>query len=64
MGLIGTLSILMIMVGAYQLTFTGANPKSAESGKHTITYAIVGLVLSILAYSIVAVLEALIKSGS
>ena len=64
MGLIGILSVLMIMVGAYQLTFTGASPKSAENGKNTITYAIMGLVLSILAYSIVAVLEALIKSGS
>ena len=50
---IGTLSIVMIIVGGIRYTASGGNEKSVTSAKNTILYAIIGLVVAGLAGAIV-----------
>lgn len=51
--IVGALSVVMIIVsGVYYVTSTGDAGKVARA-KNTLTYSIVGLVVSILAYAIV-----------
>jgi|WetSurMetagenome_2_1015567.scaffolds.fasta_scaffold591024_1 hypothetical protein len=55
LGLAGTLSMLFIIVGGFQYITSGMNEKQAESGKKTLTNAIIGLVIVVLSYTIVVV---------
>lgn len=51
--LVGALSVIFIIVaGVYYVTSNG-NAEQVKRAKNTLTYAIVGLVVSILAYAIV-----------
>ncbi|MBS7346359.1 MAG: hypothetical protein KIG14_01465, partial [Candidatus Sacchiramonaceae bacterium] len=51
--LIGVLSVIMLIFGGLRYIISGGNAKSVESAKNTILYAIVGLVVAILAFAIV-----------
>lgn len=51
---------LMIIIGGFFLVTSGGNPERVETGKKTITYAIVGFVVVVLASSVVAVIEDII----
>lgn len=53
-GLIGAISILMLVWGAYQYFTAYGNEEKAQAGKKTITWSIVGLVVSLLAWAMVA----------
>lgn len=48
--------LLMLVFGAYQIMFSRGDAKAVEGGKSTITNAILGLVLAILAYFIIALI--------
>lgn len=50
--LIGVGVFAMILFGAFQYLTSQGDPKAAEAGKQTITYAIIGLVLAISAWFI------------
>jgi hypothetical protein len=50
---IGTLSVVMIIVGGIRYVTSGGNDKSVASAKNTILYAIIGLVIAGLAGAIV-----------
>lgn len=50
---IGTLSVVMIIVGGIRYTASGGNDKSVASAKNTIMYAVIGLVVAALAGAIV-----------
>jgi len=43
----------MIVVGGIKYTVSNGNPEQIKNAKNTIMYAIVGIVLAILAYAIV-----------
>ena len=58
------LATLMILVGAFLLMTSQGNPEKIESGKKTITYAVLGLVIIALASSIVAVVQSLLKQAA
>lgn len=58
------LATLMILVGAFLLMTSQGNPEKIESGKKTITYAILGLVIIALASSVVAVVQSLLKQAA
>ncbi len=47
----GSLSVIFVMVGGYQLLLSSSESK--EAGKKTITYALIGLAVSLLAWVLV-----------
>ena len=61
--LIGVLSVIMLIFGGLRYVISGGNSKSVESAKNTILYAIVGLVVAILAYAIVNFVVGTFVSG-
>jgi NADH:ubiquinone oxidoreductase subunit 3 (subunit A) len=51
--IVGAVSVIMIIYGGIRFATSGGNEKGAEAGRKTLIYAVVGLVVSILAYAIV-----------
>lgn len=50
--LTGILAFITLIISGFQYLTAGGDPKKAQSARDTITYAILGLVLVILAYFI------------
>lgn len=46
---IGLASFIMFIVGAFLFLTSGGSPKGAEAGRNTMTYAIIGIVIALLA---------------
>ena len=53
MVIIGSLSVIMIIYGGIRYTISGGESANITAAKNTILYAIVGLVVAIMAYAIV-----------
>lgn len=51
--LIGALSVVMLIYGGIRYTISGGKQESVTAAKNTILYAIVGIVVALLAYAIV-----------
>ncbi|HSW81724.1 MAG TPA: hypothetical protein VLG40_05000 [Candidatus Saccharimonas sp.] len=51
--IIGSLSVLMIIIGGVRYTVSGGEEKAIKAAKNTILYSIVGLVVAMMAYAIV-----------
>lgn len=51
---VGSLAVIFIIVGGIQYVISSGDPKRIDTAKNTITYAVVGLVVSILAFAIVS----------
>lgn len=51
---VGALSVLMIILGGMRYVLSGGNATSVTAAKNTILYAVVGLMVCIFAYSIIA----------
>ena len=51
--IIGSLSVIMLIIGGIRYTMSGGNDKSVAAAKSTILYAIIGVVIALLAYAIV-----------
>ena len=51
--IIGSVAVIMIIVGGLRYTLSGGDGTQVTSAKNTILYAIIGLVVAILAYGIV-----------
>lgn len=49
----GVLSVVMLIVGGLRYTISGGNAATVSAAKNTILYAIVGLVIALLAYAAV-----------
>jgi hypothetical protein len=54
---IGLAGFAMLIVGAFRYMLSGGNAKGIDEGKNTMTYAIVGLVVSISAYFILRLIS-------
>ena len=50
---LGMVAVLMIVIGGIRYTTSGGNSAQTKSAKDTILYAVIGLVVAILAYTIV-----------
>jgi len=50
---IGAISVLMLIIGGVRYTMSGGNEKAVGAAKNTILYAVVGVVVALLAYAIV-----------
>ena len=51
--LIGAISVVMIIIGGLRYVLSNGDPKSTESAKNTILYAVIGLIVAIAAFAIV-----------
>lgn len=51
--LVGAVSVIMVVIGGLRYVISGGNSASVGAAKNTILYAIVGLVIALLAYAIV-----------
>ena len=51
--LIGAISVIMIIYGGIRYTISGGDAKNVTAAKNTILYAIVGIIVAILAFAIV-----------
>ena len=49
----GIVAVVMVIVGGVQMTTSAGDPGAVKKAKSTIVYAVVGLVVMILAYAIV-----------
>ena len=52
-GIIGIIAVVMIIVGAVQLQTSQGDSGKVKKGKDSIMYGIIGLVIAVLAFSIV-----------
>ncbi len=51
--LIGAISVIMLIIGGIRYTTSNGNTSQVEQAKNTIMYAIIGLIVAILAYAVV-----------
>lgn len=51
--LVSIVAVIAIIYGGYQYITSAGNPETAQSGKNTITWAIIGLVISFASYIII-----------
>ncbi len=51
--LVGAVSVIMVVIGGLRYVISGGNTSNVGAAKNTILYAIVGLVISILAYAVI-----------
>lgn len=49
---VGIISVIMIVIGGFRYVLSGGDQKNTTAAKDTILYAVIGLVVSLLAYSI------------
>lgn len=59
--LIGMLSVVMIIVGGIKIVVSNGDPARYKSGRDTITYAVVGIILALIAYSVVIFIASNVK---
>lgn len=58
-GIAGLILFVMLVIGAFEIMLGAATPKSAESGKHRITSALVGFIILFSAYWIAQIIQAI-----
>lgn len=51
--LIGSIAVLMIVIGATRYVTSNGDPGAVKAAKDTVMYAVIGLVVAIMAYAIV-----------
>ncbi len=51
---VGTISVIMLIYGGFRYVISGGDSKKVTDAKNTILYAIIGLIISMLAYAIVS----------
>lgn len=51
--LIGAVSVIMLIIGGIRYTVSGGDSTAVTSAKNTILYAVVGIVVALLAYAVV-----------
>lgn len=54
---------IIIVVGAFQMLFASGEPEKFKKGQKTIVYAVIGLVVVLLAQGIVAIVEEIFSVG-
>lgn len=61
---LGAIAVIMIIIGGVRYTTSNGDSGAIKSAKDTILYAVIGLVVAILAYAIVNFVLSAFKSGS
>jgi hypothetical protein len=63
LGLAGMLTVLFIILGGYRYMTAAGNPEGIKYGKKMLQWALIGFVVVMLSYSIVALVTRLFISG-
>lgn len=63
-GVIGVAAVIMLIIGGFQYVFSAGNEKGTKAGKDTILYAIIGIVVALLAFAIVNFVLGGLSGGS
>jgi hypothetical protein len=61
--ILGAIAVLMIIIGGIRYTTSNGDANSTKGAKDTILYAVIGLIVAILAYAIVNFVVASFKSN-
>jgi hypothetical protein len=61
--LVGAIAVIMLILGGLQYVISNGDAKRVESAKNTILYAIIGIVIAILAYAIVGFVTGQLAPG-
>lgn len=56
LALLGIIAVLFIIIGGYKMVTSNGQEKAFESGQKTVTYAVIGLVVAVLAFTIITVI--------
>ena len=59
--LVGIIATLFLIFNGYQMITSGGNQESTKKAKDGITYAIIGLVLTLIAYLIIETIQDLLQ---
>lgn len=51
--ILGAISVLFVVIGGFRYTISGGDPQDMQKAKGTIMYAVIGLVVAIIAEAIV-----------
>lgn len=62
--IIGIIAVIMLIVGGFRYVFSQGNEKSVQGAKDTILYAIIGIVVAVLAFAIVNFVLGGLNSGT
>lgn len=63
--IVGAVSVIMVIIGGLRYVISGGNSSNITAAKNTILYAIVGLIIAIMAYAIINfVLESFLPGSS
>lgn len=54
-GIVGGLAIIFIVIGGIRYIIAAGDPKATDAAKHTITAALVGLIVALLAVAIIVI---------
>ncbi len=64
LGILGSVSLLMVVLGASKWLWSGGNPEKVESGTKTIIWAVLGVILTLTSYIILSVIIQYFQSPS
>lgn len=59
--LVGIISVIMIIIGGLRMVASGGSESQITKGKQTVIWAVGGLILSLMAFSIVAIIQSIIS---
>ncbi len=62
--LIGAISVIMLIVGGLRYVVSGGDSTAVQNAKNTILYAVVGIIVAILAYAVVSFVITSFGGGS
>lgn len=57
---VAVLAIIFIIIGGFRLAFSQGNTEAVTAGRKTITWAIIGLIIALLAFAMIRILESLL----
>ncbi len=60
----GAIAVVFVIIGGYQYLTSGGNEEQAEKGQKTLTNAVIGVVIVVLAYVIINVIVNLVSSNN
>jgi hypothetical protein len=55
--------VIMIIIGGFRMIFAQGNEEAFGKAKKTITYAVIGLVVAVMSFSIVQIISNILTSG-
>lgn len=61
---VGAISVIMVIIGGFRYVVSGGNSANITTAKNTILYAVVGLIIAIMAYALVNFVIGSFVSGS